>query len=256
MQREVSRVRAWMRVAGALGAAAALAGCRTGRIAEKEIVPPSSPAAQPAELVKELAFDVQAVGLGEASLLAQGMATAVQGCLAGQGYICRIADPDVLVDLRTSCAVFDRSEGTVLYQGRVDGTVKLALGDRLLGGETLTAMGLRGLDAEAGFFNLSTALTAQVSAWIGRVCAPERMPVAASEFTVHRSWVTGNQPAFIDRMVRAAKGMPGVASCRLAREDHEKRLFVFHVVYDREAYPQGILNAILLTHGKELGLTR
>jgi hypothetical protein len=248
---------ALVRAGGVAVTALALAGCTTARIGEEvKVKSAPEPADTPTELVKALVLDVRCTAAGVARPLGEQLVQAVNGKLAEQGYVCRPSEPDVVVSLDVSCTEFDRSGSFVRYDGRVQGSVTQQADGKLLSSETVAVTGERALGGEKAMASLRAALTTRTVEWVTRSCGPTRIPLVASEFTVKRAYLTGAQPAFVEAFVRCVGAMKGVVSCRLVREDHDQRIFTFRVLHQRDAYPQGILNAIILAHGKELGLGR
>jgi len=229
----------------AVAACLAVAGCTTVNQTHEVTTRPEQ-TDTPTALMKELNYAVAVVpGDADARDTAAHLAETVNGQLAAAGYQLALTAPDVLLRLSVKKELFDRSGNYYRYIGRATASAEAADG-RILNQETLVANAARALGKSAAEESLAAAFAAQTATWITRACAPQQLRLAAAEVAVKRPYLTSDHPRFISAFVRKVQAMKGVVNCRLAREDHDRGAFVFRVLYDQQAYPQGILNAVVL----------
>lgn len=209
----------------------------------------------PAELVQQLNFGIRtSPETPEAKALAERIERQVAGRLIADGQTLKPAAADLLLDLTVRQSLFDQSGEFILLEGGVDGTLKRLYDGKLLAHDRIEAKGKRELGADKAVASLAEALAPKLDAWIKNACAPERIPMAACVIDVRRSWMTTFTPGsklnaeYAERFVKAVSGMPGVLRCELVGEEPNERLMRFRILYLKDQYPQGLLNAILVAN--------
>ena len=177
-----------------------------------------------------------------AERVADRVDTFVRGMLAEMGYwVDSSAKADLTLALHTERETFDESGQWIVY----DGTIKVRLhlrgaDDRLVGETDIDARGLRGLGETQASRNLADVLEAELSVWMkGRL----RADLVRMEALDLQLYSDSRQAEEIRKTVAA---IPGVRCVMLDLPDAGHPAYVLHAVYDKEAFPGGLMHALLV----------
>jgi hypothetical protein len=227
-----------------------LTGCTSTHVSSTETVTtPGRDFGSPQELVTTLHVAVRTVpptGLPLADALGQRLT----GYLTAQGMTLTPQAPDVIVTLAPVESIFDESGEYFLLEGRATGSVLSAADGKQLSSQAFSVRGKRALGRDAARLALVDAFLPELQAWVTRAATPGSIPLAACEVRIGRpffSW-SANDPRYIQTFVKKIGAMPGVRRCELLTQNTDSRVCTFRIVYMKETYPEGILNAIIIAN--------
>lgn len=210
-----------------------------------------SPQAFPPDLVTETKIPLN-VGVAVkcvvgAERVADGVDTWVQGRLADMGYRLETGkDDDLSLELEVEASQYDLTGEWETWKGELKATL-LAQGaePRLLGKADFPAKGKPGI-GPAGERNLAYEMEEQLGAWLKRTLDPDAIGFAATKlsFTLAGPLESGEDFAVLEELRSSIAGMAGVRSVKLAAQDNEAGTVAYRTVYETEAFPGGLPNAV------------
>ena len=156
---------------------------------------------------------------------------------------------DVLVSVRADRRVADRFGEFETHEADVRATVTVpSLEGKVLGDEMFHAEGIRALGEAAADRALAEAAVPRLSAWMERTITPETIGVATETYAVAYGIddPEGNQGHARALLARAAS-LDGVLEARIVSQDDWRGTVAFRFVYLAEKFPDGLVNAIVLT---------
>lgn len=218
---------------------------------------PSEPV-QVRPLMRNPAASVKATPADESSrIVAAAIQSSVEGDLAKRGFAVNARGPvDSLVSLSVSRRETARLGDWRVYEGSADVQVSDASSGKLLGSSSFSAAGERSLDERKGEAAIIAKLSRDVTGWLAKtipakkVAVPPPPPGNAVSTLMIRPADPMEPSANVLRVQRrfldAVSRHPGIVSCMLVGEAPERREFAFRVVYDPNAFPDGLLNTIVL----------
>lgn len=214
------------------------------------------------ELVQQLNICVEASAQSiEAVPLSSLIERQTLGRLIGKGQVVKPEQADLLVALAVKQTLFDKSGEFIVLEGEVDGSVTRLYDKRRLAYDRLSARGKREMGMDKAVTSLANELSPSINAWIDKSFAAENIPISACVVNVRRTWMTTFTPGselnarYAASFVKTVSRMPGVLRCELVEEEPNDRRLSFRIVYLKEKYPFGLLNAVILAN-KDLRLKR
>lgn len=248
----------FMRTALLLGVVLALgAGCATrrGSIGQPVTAASHEPGQLSADAVAPL-LNVKVstkTETAEADPVADRVKDEIEGNLADAGFTIDETNPDILVGLDIGIELYDQDPPFYLYKGSVDTRVRRAYDSKVLGAKRVSAKGQRVQGEDEALASVATALGDQTASWVVETCAPSQSGVVANDVTVRRAWLSlQDGPKYAQKFIATVEGLDGVLSCRLVREEYDRREAVFRVVYYEKYFPEGLLNRLATLPGLNL----
>ena len=233
------------------------AGTEPARTAPQiDVQEPAGPAPARAELAVSrlnVSMTTRAAGGEPAASVAQRVDKAAQGSLAERGFTLDATPADLVVKLNVSANEFDSIGNYHRYSGEVDAEARRACDARLLGREQIAERGKRQLERTPAIHALADELAARTGSWVARTCSTAASRLRADNVVITRRHEQDDDAAFARRFVARTRAMEGVLSCELIEQDYDRHEMVFRVVYFRDKFPAGLLNA--LAREPRLGIT-
>ena len=238
-----------------LALALAVTGCRT---TARQTTPPIEAAAEGEVRSADqlLLWQVDARGRDARSApVATRVREGVQQGLLSQGM--RLADDggDLRVTILAEAEEFDRSGNFYVFEGKMTGEVRVwdprALAQDLVGRLDAAARGDRQLGEAEALRDLADKLTVAATEQATAHAASVRVRVAAETIEATLPWLrrmSGGDPGLAEyatRFIHVVSNLRGVLDCRLAARDPDAGTVSFRIIYRRDAFPQGLPNALL-----------
>ena len=234
-------------------AAAFLAGCAT---------PPPAPP-PPVYMTSRAAFsDLTANVVGTAATEAdapmlEAFALAVRNEMQVRGYRLDAEEPDVLVDLKASEKVLDRSGRNVTLAGSFSAVATLPARRNIeIASEKFSVQSEQSLGEDAARADLVRIAMPRVHRWVGANVLPADTGMSALNVQIVGGELDPSEdPRVVAAFVQAAGDTDGTLRVRELSSDSEARLYKFRIVYATGKFPPGgYLSAVLASH-PELPLT-
>ena len=187
---------------------------------------------------------------GCAGIVEDKAALAVCNALAAAGYVVNGEEsPDVTVSVSAVRNEFDKTGDWIVYDGtlRIRTTVT-GTTPRFLADKTSHAKGERGLGEIEAEMNLAEKLTQGAAEWAKGSFKDDELGIRVEMVRLEtgKAVKSAEDLELQGRFHDAAAAEKGVRSVRLVSQDAEKGEFVFRVVFDRELFTDGFLNALML----------
>lgn len=243
-----------------MAAAMVMSGCATVyRVSESAPTPiPQPPSGRPA--MRNPAVSVRATpGDSSSGRLASALQSSVERDLAARGFDVLAKPPvDSIVSMSVSRRETARLSEWRVYEGSADARVTDTATGRLVAGKTFKVAGERSADEMKAEASVTDGLSGQVTSWLATALPAKKVPLPPTPPPPDRMTATisiapenpSADPMEVLRIQRCfmdhVASRPGIASCRLLREDPARREFSFLVEYETRSFPGGLLNTIVL----------
>lgn len=168
------------------------------------------------------------------------------------------ATTDLLFLLDARIESFDRAGQYSLDKATGSAEAMRTDNRRTVGSENFDLKGKRVLGDTAARDSALDALATALRDWVRSGFSPDALGLVASNLTVQRPWhqnMPGNRQIanYADTFVREVSAVPGVVRVALIDQNSESRTLTFRIVYEANAFPQGMLNR--LSQIEELDIT-
>lgn len=113
----------------------------------------------------------------------------------------------------------------------------------------------RGLpDASDGIKSVADCAAPELAKWVAESVTRVAGALERCEFTVCNGWSYRGEEEYPSRFVRTVNAMKGVYDCRVIQTDNVRRSIRVEVIYERDMFPEGFVNALYTV--RELDLYR
>lgn len=193
----------------------------------------------------------------------------LEGELAKRGYRVVYDRPsEVLVSTcgPVSCQLLNKRGSRVVYKGDVDVQVtREAFANKMKGEQMKDVVARRrfdmkgresrGLpDASDGIKSVADGIAPELSKWTAESVTRIAGALERCEFTIRNGWNYRGEEEYPSRFVRTINAMEGVYECRVIQTDNVRRSIRVEVIYERDMFPEGFVNALYTI--RELDLYR
>jgi len=241
-------------------AAVAATGCVTRPIAAGPQTPPQMavPAPDPVFYVSEksevlkLALVVNPANPESKTFAENVRQMAVTSLRAGKFNLVEDNSDDLGLDISARQTVFNSAADEYFT---LDGDVSMRLTDsathNLLADSTVRARTEPILGKERAAIALSDKIRPDFQTWLSANVTPDQIPLSAAQIQVYGidSW-SSDESGFVRDFLAAVRGMKGVLRCEAESVDPAAKSATFRVFYNRNAYPEGIIPAIVVRQPK------
>jgi len=237
-------------------------GCaNTGRIgSERGIATPTYPEegakdarAETAVGQLNMAVSSEAGDDKETKTLAKRVDNRIKSRLTASGFKISNETPDLRVSLGMDTNLFDKLGSTYRYKGEVRAEVRRLFDSRLLGRKSFSLEGEREHSRDDALKSLADELAANAGDWLVDTSTDGAVGVKVENVIItRRKLLERKDSEYAERFVSTVENIDGVASCRLAEHDYDKRQMVFRVVYYTDKLPAGLLNRLVTIHSLDI----
>ena len=109
-------------------------------------------------------------------------------------------------------------------------------------------------DASDGIKSVADCAAPEVTKWVAESVTRVAGALERCEFTVCNGWNYRGEEEYPSRFVRTLNAMSGVYDCRVIQTDNVRRSIRVEVIYERDMFPEGFVNALYTV--RELDLYR
>ncbi len=181
--------------------------------------------------------------------VAKKIKTALESEAVNCGFSVAEKSKDVLISFETEVSQFDKSGNYYVFDASVPSiTARMMLGSKKLiaSGEFESVRGERVLGEEQALNKVANKLAKKAREWMMTGIDMDTIGVKASTIVLRRRGLFKSQDqVYISNYVRNIMAMDGVYSCELIGADDSARIFRVKVVYDKHAFPEGVVNAVM-----------
>ena len=204
---------------------------------------------------------------GDAVAFSQRIQSNVEGALAGRGYRVVYDRPaEILVSTcgPVTCQLLNKRGSRVVYKADADVQVtREALVNTVKDNEVMKdvvarqrfdAKGGESRDRSDGIKSVADSLGSQLSEWVAQSVTRIAGTLARCEFTVRNGWNYRGEEEYPSRLVATINRINGVYQCKVVSTDNVTRSVRVEVIYDKDMFPEGLVNALYTV--RELNLYR
>ena len=207
---------------------------------------------------------------GDAVAFSQRIQSNVEGALASRGYRVVYDRPaEVLVSTcgPVTCELLNKRGSRLVYKADADVQVtREPLVNRMKGGsanETMKdvvarqrfdAKGRESRDRSDGVKSVADTLGPELSEWVAQSVTRIAGTIERCEFTIRNAWNYRGEEEYPSRLVATVNRINGVYQCKVLSTDNVTRSVRVEVIYDKDMFPEGFVNALYTV--RELNLYR
>ena len=207
---------------------------------------------------------------GDAVSFSQRIQSNVEGELASRGYRVVYDRPaEILVSTvgPVTCQLLNRRGSRVVYKADADVQVTREQMVNRMKGEAANqtmkdviarqrfdAQGGESRDRSDGIKSVADSLGPQLSEWVGQSVTRIAGTLERCEFTIRNAWSYRGEEEYPSRLTATLNRISGVYQCKVVSTDSVARSVRVEVVYDKEMFPEGFVNALYAV--RELNLYR
>jgi hypothetical protein len=244
------------RIVGIALLAIASAGCISHPV-NPEITPIVGGTVQPLRVL--VSIDGGEDATSDAYALSGYLQSYLEGSLAVAGYrVVYDGDHEILVSTSgpVTCQPRNSRGSRLVYYGDLDVQVTRTPFHNPMTGQTMQDIVARQrFDVQGGesrthteaIKSVSDTLGPELSNWIAQSVTKVAGKLERCEVTISNAWTYRGEEDYPSRFVILANRMKGVYMCRLLSTDNAARSFRAEILYDRDMYPDGIVNGLIAT---------
>ena len=207
---------------------------------------------------------------GDAVAFSQRIQSNVEGALAQRGYRVVYDRPaEILVSTcgPVTCQLLNQRGSRVVYKADADvqvtreplvNTMKGSAENQTMADvvarQRFDAKGGESRDRADAIKSVADSLGPQLSEWIGKSVTRVAGTIARCEFTIRNAWNYRGEEEYPSRLVATVNRINGVYQCKVISTDNATRSVRIEVVYDKDLFPEGFVNALYTV--RELNLYR
>jgi len=207
---------------------------------------------------------------GDAVAFSQRIQSNVEGALASRGYRVVYDRPaEILVSTcgPVMCQLLNKRGSRVVYKADADvqvtrePLVNKMKGDAsnqtmrdVIARQRFDAQGGESRDRSDGIKSVADALGPQLSSWAAQSVTRIAGTLERCEFSIRNAWNYRGEEEYPSRLVATINRMSGVYNCVVVATDNVARSVRVEVIYDKDMYPEGFVNALYTV--RELNLYR
>ena len=109
-------------------------------------------------------------------------------------------------------------------------------------------------DRTDGIKSVADTLGPQLSQWAAKSVSRVAGKLERCEVTIQNAWSYRGEESYPSRFTATVNRMRGVYQCRILATDNAARSMRAEVIYDRDMFPDGFVNALIAT--RDLNLYR
>ena len=249
------------KILGLAGLAVVLSGCVT-HPADPEVKAYVDGTVQPLRVL--VSIDGTGDKTGNAYALSGYLQSNIEGALAASGYrVVYEGDHEILVSTcgPVMCKERNRRGSRQVYYGDADVQVTRAAFHNSMTDQTMRDLVARQrFDVQGGEARTRTEAIKSVADTLGpdlaRWAAQSVMKVASKlercEVTINNAWAYRGEEDYPSRFVATVHRMRGIYQCRILSTDNVNRSIRVEIIYDKDMYPDGIVNGLIATSGLNL----
>ncbi|MBQ9430728.1 MAG: hypothetical protein IJU44_04165 [Kiritimatiellae bacterium] len=193
---------------------------------------------------------------GDAYQFSSYVQSNLEGALAARGYrVVYEAPAEILLSTLGSvtCSVLNRRGTRLVYRGDADVQVTRAAFENKMRNETMKDVVARrrfdvksaeSRDREFGIKSLADTLNTDLSVWAAESVTRIAGALERCEFTIRNAWNYRGEEDYPSRFTATVNRMPGVYRCTVLSTDNVSRSIRAEVVYERDMFPEGFVNAL------------
>jgi hypothetical protein len=201
---------------------------------------------------------------GNAYALSGYLQSNLEGALAAGGYrVVYEGDHEILVSTCGSvmCKERNRRGSRSVYYGDADVQVTRAAFRNTMTDQTMRDVVARQrFDVQGGeartrteaIKSVADSLGPALSQWAAQSVSKIAAKLERCEVTIDNAWTYRGEEDYPSRFVATVHRMRGVYQCRIISTDNVNRSFRAEIVYDKDMYPDGIVNGLIATRGLNL----
>ena len=207
---------------------------------------------------------------GDAVAFSQRIQSNVEGALAGRGYRVVYDRPaEILVSTcgPVMCELRNKRGSRVVYRADADvqvtrePLVNKVKGDAanetmrdVVARQRFDAKGGESRDRSDGIKSVADALGPQLAEWVAQSVTRIAGTLERCEFTIRDAWNYRGEEEYPSRLVATINRINGVYQCKVISTDNVTRSVRVEVIYDKDMFPEGLVNALYTV--RELNLYR
>ena len=249
------------KILGAAALAAVLSGCVT-HPADPEVKAYVNGTVQPLRVL--VSVDGTGDKTGNAYALSGYLQSNLEGTLAASGFrVVYEGDHEILVSScgPVMCKERNRRGTRTVYYGDADIQVTRAAFYNPMTDQTMRDLVARQrFDVQGGeartrteaIKSVADTLSPELSKWVAQSVTRIAAKLERCEVTINNAWSYRGEEDYPSRFVATVHRMRGVYQCRVLSTDNASRSIRVEIIYDKDMYPEGIVNGLISTSGLNL----
>ena len=207
---------------------------------------------------------------GDAYAFSQRIQSNLEGGLASRGYRVVYDHPaEILVSTAgpVTCQLLNKRGSRVVYKADADVVVtreplvNKVKGDAdrqtmkdVVARQRFDAKGGESRDRSDGIKSVADSIGPQLTEWVGQSVTRIAGTLERCEFTIRNAWNYRGEEEYPSRLVATINRINGVYQCKVVSTDNVTRSVRVEVIYDKDMFPEGLVNALYTV--RELNLYR
>lgn len=249
------------KIIGICFAAAAVAGCVSHPV-NPEVKAYVDGTVQPLRVL--VSIDGTGDKSGNAYALSGYLQSNLEGALAASGYrVVYEGEHEILVSScgPVMCRERNRRGSRHVYYGDADVQVTRAAFHNSMTDQTMRDVVARQrFDVQGGeartrteaIKSVADTLGPELSKWAAQSVTKVAGKLERCEVTIANAWTYRGEEDFPSRFTATVHRMRGIYQCRIISTDNVNRSFRAEIIYDKDMYPDGIVNGLIATSGLNL----
>ncbi|MDD4102112.1 MAG: hypothetical protein PHU80_05705 [Kiritimatiellae bacterium] len=230
-----------------------------------DLRPAQTQTATASAVLEQMRVLVRASAAGaDAEKVATLLGSGVQGALAAAGYrVVYDGKAEIVADLGVTCEALNARGTRVVYKGDADVSVTRTPELNVITGQQMKDMvarnrfdvsGAPGRGAGDALKSVADKMSAVVSPWLADACLKVGGKLEICIVTIANAWFLSPHSDYPTLFVQRVRAMDGVYDCTILATDNVNKTLQARVVYDKDRYPDGIVNRLYTI--KELNIHR
>ena len=249
------------KILGAAALTAVLSGCVT-HPADPEVKAYVNGTVQPLRVL--VSVDGTGDKTGNAYALSGYLQSNLEGTLAASGFrVVYEGDHEILV---SSCGPVmckernRRGTRTVYYGDAVMQITRAAFYNPMTDQTMRDLVARQRFDVQGGeartrteaIKSVADTLSPELSKWVAQSVTRIAAKLERCEVTINNAWSYRGEEDYPSRFVATVHRMRGIYQCRVLSTDNASRSIRVEIIYDKDMYPEGIVNGLIATSGLNL----
>jgi len=190
----------------------------------------------------------------DAEQVANLLGNGVQGAMASAGYrVVYDGRAEIFADLGVTCAPLNARGTRVVYKGDADVAVTRAPELNAMSGQQMRDMvarnrfdvtGSPGRGKGDALKSVADKMGAAITPWMADACLKVGGKLEVCIVTIANAWFLSPHSDYPTRFVQRVRAMPGVYDCTILATDNVNKTMQARIVYDRDRFPDGIMNRL------------
>ncbi len=188
----------------------------------------------------------------------------LESALAAAGYrVVYEGNHEILVSTcgQVTCQERNKRGTRSVYYGDADVQVTRAAFENTMRNETMRDIVARQrFDVQGGqartpteaIKSVADTLAPELSKWTAASVTKVASKLECCQVTISNAWTYRGEEDYPSRFTATVNRMRGIYSCRILSTDNVNRSFRAEIIYDRDMYPDGIVNGLIATSGLNL----